>query len=77
MKNFIKGFEKILEHYVWQVTFMYFTYFFVKELWQTEKEDFSLEKFWYFSCITLHKHAPQSLIKMFTLPKILKKIPWL
>lgn len=50
MKNLIKDFVKILEHCIWQVTFMYF---FFKELQQTKKEHSSLEKFWYFFPITL------------------------
>lgn len=60
MKNLIKGFVKILEHYVWQMTFMYFAYFFFTELQQIEKEHSSLQKFWYFSPITLHKYATPS-----------------
>lgn len=42
---------------------------------KTEKEHSSLDKFRYFSGITLHKHTTQSLIIIFTSPKALKKTP--
>lgn len=48
---------------------------FSEELRQSEKEHSSLEKVRYFSPITLHKCAPQSLIIIFIFPEILKKTP--
>lgn len=78
MKNHIKGFVKILEHYVWQVTFMYLMYFFFfKELQKAEKAQSSLEELWHFHPIMLHKCSILTLIIIFSLPEIFKKPPGL
>lgn len=76
MKILIKGFVNILEHFVWQVTFMYFAYFFFRELQQELKKNTLPYKN---SDTFPPSHCTNMLlcliITIFTLPKILKKTP--